>query len=183
MPCNYHMSTIPRWDHVLGAYDTRIARISSAGLTCCGWRSLQSMKVLGGLPLAILLFARGGSFFSPSRPTLPFTGTLVLRMRCSRVGRFLSEYPTFDFQLSTFNLPARVFLRFLTPCLAVHEYLSSPHPVQPSAEIPLRISCFRLSTCRLLTSPRGLSSSRFPLAIHSNLCTYNFSLTGTVIMW
>jgi len=146
MPCNYHMSTIPRWDHVLGAYDTRIARISSAGLTCCGWRSLQAMKVLGGLPLAILLFARGGSFFSPSRPTLPFTGTLVLRMRCSRVGRFLSEYPTFDFQLSTFNLPARVFLRFLTPCLAVHEYLSSPHPVQPSAEIPLRISCFRLST-------------------------------------
>ena len=39
-----------------------------------------------------------------------------------------------------------VFLRFLTPYLAVHEYLTFPHAVQPSAEIPLRISCFRLST-------------------------------------
>ncbi len=57
-----------------------------------------------------------------------------------------SEYPTFDFQLSTFNLPARVFLRFLTPYVAVHECLTSPHAVQPSAEIPLRISYFRLST-------------------------------------
>src|SRR5207247_2291338 len=28
-------------------------------------------------------------------------------MRCSRVRRFLSEYPAFDLQLSTFNLPAR----------------------------------------------------------------------------
>ena len=68
------------------------------------------------------------------------------RIRCSRVRRLLSEYPTFDFQPSTFNLPAWVFLRFLTPYLAVHEHPSSPHPVQPSAEIPLRISCFRLST-------------------------------------
>src|SRR6266851_5202511 len=95
------------------------------------------------------------SFFASSRPTLPFTSTLVLRMRRSRVRRFLSEYPAFDFQLSTFNLSPRVFLRFLTPYLAVHEHLSSPHPVQPSAEIPLRISCL-LSTfnCRLLTSPR-----------------------------
>ena len=31
-------------------------------------------------------------------------------MRCSRLRRFLSEYPAFDFQLSTFNLPARGFL-------------------------------------------------------------------------
>ncbi len=67
-------------------------------------------------------------------------------MRCSRVRRFLSEYPAFDFQLSTVNLPARVFLRFLTPYLAVHDYLSSPHAVQPSAETPLRMSYFRLST-------------------------------------
>src|SRR6266581_617249 len=65
----------------------------------------------GGLPLANLLVARGGSFFASSRPTLPFTSTLVLRMRCSRVWRFLSEYPAFDFQLSTFNLPARGFPR------------------------------------------------------------------------
>ena len=45
---------------------------------------------------------------------LPFTSTLVLRMRCSRLRRFLSEYPAFDlfdFQLSTFNLPARGFPR------------------------------------------------------------------------
>src|SRR6266446_891658 len=32
-------------------------------------------------------------------------------MRCSRVRRFLSEYPAFEFQLSTFNLPARDFPR------------------------------------------------------------------------
>src|SRR6266581_4456335 len=57
-----------------------------------------------------LLTSPRGSFFASSRPTLPFTTTLVLRMRCSRVRRFLSEYPTFDFQLSTFNLPARSFL-------------------------------------------------------------------------
>src|SRR6266487_348794 len=45
---------------------------------------------------------------------LPFTSTLVLLMRCSRLRRFLSEYPAFDlfdFQLSTFNLPARGFPR------------------------------------------------------------------------
>ena len=42
---------------------------------------------------------------------LPFTSTLVLHMRCSRLRRFLSEYPAFDFQLSTFNLPARGFPR------------------------------------------------------------------------
>src|SRR6266568_5940177 len=65
--------------------------------------------VLGGLPLANLLVARGGSFFASSHPTLPFTSTLVLRMRCSRLRRFLSEYPTFDFQLSTFDL-SRGFL-------------------------------------------------------------------------
>jgi hypothetical protein len=87
-----------------------------------------------------------GLFFASSRPALPFTSTLVLRMRCSRVRRFLSEYPAFAFQPSTFNLPAWVFLRFLTPYLAVHEYLSSPHAVHPTAEIPLRISYFRLST-------------------------------------
>src|SRR6266581_478686 len=45
--------------------------------------------------------------FASSRPTLPLTSTLVLRMRCSRVRRFLSEYPNFDFQLSAFSLPAR----------------------------------------------------------------------------
>src|SRR6266581_1883552 len=55
----------------------------------------------GGVPLASLLVARGGYFFASSRPTLPFTSTLVLRMRCSRVRRFLSEYPAFDFQLLT----------------------------------------------------------------------------------
>src|SRR6266700_6057876 len=42
---------------------------------------------------------------------LPFTSTLVLHMRCSLLRRFLSEYPAFDFQLSTFNLPARGFPR------------------------------------------------------------------------
>ena len=108
--------------------------------------TLGSQIVLGGLPLANFLVARAGSFFASSHPTLPFTSTLLFRMRCNRVRRFLSEYPAFDFQLLTFNLPARGFLRFLTPCLAVHEYLSSPHAVQASAEIPLRISYFRLST-------------------------------------
>jgi len=85
-----------------------------------GWESLAEPRVvraygaeivLDGLPLANLLVARGGSFFASSRPTLPFTSTLVLRMRCSRVRRFLSEYPAFDFQLSTSNLPARGFPR------------------------------------------------------------------------
>src|SRR5439155_16326734 len=47
---------------------------------------------------ANLLVARGGSFFASSRPALPFTSTLVLRMRCSRVRRFLS-----NILLSTFN--------------------------------------------------------------------------------
>src|SRR6266851_1489280 len=58
----------------------------------------------------LLTFPRG-SFFASSRPTLPFTSALRLRMRCSRVRRFLSESPTFDFQLSTFNLLARGFPR------------------------------------------------------------------------
>ena len=52
----------------------------------------------------------GGSFFASSRPTLPFTSTFFLRMWCSRVRRFLSEYPAFDFQLSTVNLARGAFL-------------------------------------------------------------------------
>jgi len=76
-----------------------------------GGAGLGAEIVLDGLRLANLLVARGGSFFASSRPTLPFTSTLVLRIRCSRVRRFLSEYPAFDFQLSAFNLPARGFPR------------------------------------------------------------------------
>jgi len=74
-----------------------------------GWRGLRALRY-SWVAFANLLVARGGSFFACSRPALSFTSTLVLRMRCSRVRRFLSEYPTFDFQLSTFNLPARSFL-------------------------------------------------------------------------
>ncbi len=73
--------------------------------------TLGSQIVLGGLPLANFLVARAGSFFASSHPTLPFTSTLLFRMRCNRVRRFLSEYPAFDFQLLTFNLPARGFPR------------------------------------------------------------------------
>ena len=62
------------------------------------------------MAFANLLIASGGSFFASSRPALPFTSTLLFRMRCNRVRRFLSEYPAFDFQLSTFNLPPGAFL-------------------------------------------------------------------------
>src|SRR6266568_1029950 len=122
-------------DHPLFFVQCRIDRRCRTG--SYGQRCLPSLEA-GLLQLYCDLLDRGVS--------VPFTSTLVLRMRCSRVRRFLSPYPTFDLQLSTVNLPARVFLRFLTPYLAVHDHLSSPHPVQPSAEIPFRISCFRLST-------------------------------------
>src|SRR5216683_2749168 len=67
-----------------------------------GWCGLRALRWVA-YPSRIC-WSRGVRFFASSRPTLPFTSTLVLRMRCSRVRRFLSEYPTFDFQLSTFNL-------------------------------------------------------------------------------
>src|SRR6266702_380081 len=127
-----------------GACGRRFRELRNRRLRPCGRDS--SPNILLSTFNRRLLTSPRGSFFASSRPALPFTSALVLRMRCSRLRRFLSESPAFDFQLSTVNLPARVFLRFLTSYLAVHEYLSSPHAVQPSAQIPLRTFYFRLST-------------------------------------
>src|SRR6266702_8239555 len=76
-------------------------RLPRRALTYCPGQFSQIVAdPRDSLPLANLLVARGGSFFASSRPTLPFTSTLVLRMRRSRVRRFLSEYPAFDSELS-----------------------------------------------------------------------------------
>src|SRR5216683_818523 len=69
-----------------------------------------------------------------------------------------------------------VFLRFLTPYLAVHDYLSSPHAVQPSAEIALRISYFRLSTVDFQPPRAGLSS--LPPALPCRSRVPQFSACG-----
>src|SRR6266851_5741425 len=154
-----------------------------------GWCGLRALRWVA-YPSRIC-WSRGVRFFASSRPTLPFTSTLVLRMRCSRVRRFLSEYPTFDFQLSTFNLPARG--AFLVPIPArnpfkhLHLQLSldrsrnhvvicslrlshQPGRTAPQAA-PLRNLCVRRLP-RLPRPCRGLGRGVPP----PSLLTFNFEL-------